>query len=296
MASPADAVISVSSHVARGGVGNRAMVFALERLGFEVWAVPTILLPHHPGHGPVEKIVPDEKGFEALLERLIEGGRGADVGGIVSGYLASAAQARAVAKLVRAVKAARPDAVYLCDPVIGDLDRLYVAEALAETIRDELLPLADIATPNAFELRWLAGSTQAESDLAPLARKLRPPEVLVTSAPSLMRGQVGNLLVDEADTILFEHSLLSTPVKGTGDLLAALLLARRLEGHAWPKAVEKALSSVFEIVAGSAKAGADELMLAELQTSLVQPHAPIGVRRIGNAPGMPRGEPNSNES
>ena len=49
-----DVVISISSHVARGCVGNRAMVFALERLGFETWAVPTVLLPHHPGHGPAE--------------------------------------------------------------------------------------------------------------------------------------------------------------------------------------------------------------------------------------------------
>ena len=73
---------------------------------------------------------------------------------------------------------------------------------------------------------------------------------------------------------------MATPAKGTGDLLAALLLARRLEGHDWPKAVEMALSSVFEIVAGTAKAGADELMLAELQTSLAHPHASINVRRM----------------
>ena len=95
-----------------------------------------------------------------------------------------------------------------------------------------------------------------------------------------MRGAIGNLLVTESETILFEHPQLATPVKGTGDLLAALLLARKLEGHAWPKATEMALSSVFEIVAGTAKAGADELMLPELQHSLAHPHAPINVRRM----------------
>ncbi len=57
------AVIVISSQVARGSVGNRAMVFALERLGFPVWAVPTVLLPHHPGHGPAERIVPDDSAF-----------------------------------------------------------------------------------------------------------------------------------------------------------------------------------------------------------------------------------------
>ncbi|MBE0694401.1 MAG: pyridoxal kinase, partial [Aquamicrobium sp.] len=39
------AVIVISSHVARGTVGNRAAVFALETLGLPVWAVPTVILP-----------------------------------------------------------------------------------------------------------------------------------------------------------------------------------------------------------------------------------------------------------
>ena len=50
------AVIVVSSHVARGSVGNRAAVFALETLGHPVWAVPTVMLPWHPGHGRATRI------------------------------------------------------------------------------------------------------------------------------------------------------------------------------------------------------------------------------------------------
>lgn len=281
MASPSGAVISISSHVARGSVGNRAMVFALERLGFEVWAAPTIVLPHHPGHGPAEKIVLDENHFAQFLETLMQDGRGSKVAAIVSGYLASPGQAQAVRRVVEKVKAARPDALYLCDPVIGDQEKLYVGKALAEAVRDTLLPLADIATPNAFECAWLAGASgTAEPDLATLARRLPPPVILVTSAPALMRGAIGNLLVTESEKILYEHPHLSTPVKGTGDLLAALLLARKLGGHDWPKAAEMALSSVFEILAGTEKAGADELMLAALQDSLVHPHAAINVRRM----------------
>jgi pyridoxine kinase len=257
------------------------MVFALERLGFTVIAAPTVLLPHHPGHGPGTRIAIDDKAFDSLLQDLIQDGGGAEIAGIVSGYLASEAQARAVARIVAAVKSVRPDALYLCDPVIGDAGRVYVGEAVAAAIRDELLPLADAATPNAFECAWLAGQAEASNpDLAALAKGLAPPTVLVTSAPALMRGQIGNLLVTETETVLFEHPELQTSVKGTGDLLAALLLARRLESREWPKAVELALSSIFEIVAGTQKAGADELMLAELQNSIPHPHAVINVRRI----------------
>ncbi len=278
---PKGAVIAISSHVARGSVGNRAMVFALERLGFETWAVPSVVLAQHPGHGPSERIVPDPNRFANLLQALIQDELTRDVAGIVSGYLASADQAHAVAALVETVKAQKPDALYLCDPVIGDMGGLYVDAALAAAIRDRLMPLADIATPNAFECAWLAGAAGAQPDLVPLARSLAPAALLVTSAPALMRGHIGNLLVTDRDPILFEHPLVSTPAKGTGDLLAALLLARRLEGLSLAKAAEKAIASVFAIVAGTAKAGADELLLPALQDAIVAPHTAIAARRLG---------------
>jgi pyridoxine kinase len=275
-------VISISSHVARGSVVNRAMVFALERLGFEVWAVPTVLLPHHPGHGSAAKIVLDSKPFAELLEALNPVEVGRPVTGIVSGYLGTPEQAEAVAALVERVKAAAPEALYLCDPVIGDAGGLYVPRAVAERVRDRLLPLADIATPNAFECAWLAGAEgDAQPDLAALARALAPPVVLVTSAPAMMRGHIGNLLVAGRETILFEHPMVENAAKGTGDLLAALLLARLVDGDKPAKAAERALQSVFEITARTAKAGADELMLAALQDSIVMPGAGVVARRLG---------------
>ena len=77
MASRSGAVLSISSHVARGSVGNRAMVFALERLGFTVWAVPTVLLPHHPGHGPADENCLDDKAFDGAASELLMSGRSA---------------------------------------------------------------------------------------------------------------------------------------------------------------------------------------------------------------------------
>ena len=280
MAAIKGTIIAISSQVARGYVGNRAMVFALERLGFEVWAVPTVLLPHHPGYGLVERIVPDDRQFTALLETLIEGDRAAPVAAIVSGYFANAPQARAVARIIRAVRGLRPEMVYLCDPVLGDAGQLYVAEDLAAAIGEELLPLADLATPNAFECAWLACAPAEPSDVAALAQSLPAAAVLVTSAPALMRGHIANLLSSNNGLFLFEHPVVQARAKGTGDLIAALVLARRLEGHAWPKAAEMAVSSTFEIVAATAKAGADELLIPENQSALVHPRAPVNVRRL----------------
>src|SRR4051794_31944095 len=121
------AVIVISSHVARGSVSNRAAVFALETLGFPVWAVPTVILPWHPGHGRATRIVPPLDQFKALMADLGRAPWLGEVGAVLSGYLGEAGQAEAVASLVGAGKAKTPDAVYICDPGMGDLGGPFVA-------------------------------------------------------------------------------------------------------------------------------------------------------------------------
>src|SRR5690606_18718273 len=117
-----------------------------------------------------------------------------EVGAVLSGYLGAPEQAASVARLVGAVRARNRQARYLCDPVIGDAGGLYVPEATAAAIRDLLVPLADIATPNRFELEWLAGERLADNGaVARAALRLGPPTMLVTSAHALMAGSIGNL-------------------------------------------------------------------------------------------------------
>ena len=47
-------VLALSSHVARGCVGLAATVPALQWLGHEVWALPTVVLASRPGLGPID--------------------------------------------------------------------------------------------------------------------------------------------------------------------------------------------------------------------------------------------------
>ena len=143
----AGAVIVISSHVVRGSVGNRAAVFALETLGHQVWALPTIVLPWHPGHGRSTRLTFDEADFDAAIDDLIRAPWIGEVKAVLSGYFGNAAQARSVAKLITALREKNPDVVYVCDPVMGDLGGLYVPETTAEAIRDHLIPLASVATP-----------------------------------------------------------------------------------------------------------------------------------------------------
>jgi len=210
-------VIVISSHVVRGSVGNRAAVFALETLGFPVWAVPTVILPWHPGHSRATRIVPPPEDFASLMDDLCGAPWLGEVGAVLSGYLGDARQADDVARLVSAVRNANPQAIYMCDPVIGDTGGLYVPESVASAIGTKLIPIADIATPNVHELAWLAGApmTDAASIMA-AAETLGPARVLVTSAPAMMSGSTGNLLVSGRQSLMAEHRLIPDAPNGLG--------------------------------------------------------------------------------
>lgn len=279
--SASGAVIVISSHVVRGSVGNRAAVFALEALGHPVWAVPTVILAWHPGHGRSTRITIDESDFDRLIDDLIRAPWIGEVHAVLSGYLGAAYQARAVARLVEALRAKSPELLYACDPVIGDIAGLYVPEATAVAIRDQLLPLATLATPNRFELSWLCGVLlETNAAILEAALSLGPPRMLVTSAVPMMSGSTGNLYLSGNHALLAEHRLIDNPPNGTGDLLSALFLARLLEGLSEERALHLATAGVFEVIARSAKRGADELTLEQDASSLSTPMAMVQMRRL----------------
>ncbi|WP_019994716.1 pyridoxal kinase PdxY [Aureimonas ureilytica] len=280
------AVLSISSHVARGTVGNRAVVFALETLGYPVWSVPTVTLPWHPGHGPSTRIVPDAETFAAFAADLARAPWLGEVGAVISGYFGAPGQVEAVAALVDAVKARNPRALYLCDPVLGDggadgAGRLYQPRAVLDAIRDQLIPRADIAVPNRFELEFLTGlEFSANNHLVEAASALGPRSVVVTSAYPLLRGGIGNLLVEDDTAILAEHRRIEGVPNGLGDLTGAVFLARKLAGLSGEKALQSTTAAVFEILARTTKRGKDELTLETDADSLKTPMAMVQIRRL----------------
>jgi pyridoxine kinase len=270
-------VIVVSSHVASGAVGNRAAVFALERLGFPVVAVPTVTLSWHPGEGPATRIVPGDDQFAGLVDDLIGVDWLGSVGGVLSGYLGTPGQAAAIASLVRAVKARNPRAAYLCDPISGDAAGPYVPAEVVAAIGRHLLPLADMATPNRHELGFFFGDSADEAGLTATARRSGIGEMVVTSAFSAP-GEVANLLVLPDAVHRARHAAVAEAPHGTGDLLAALYLGHRLEGAPPPQAFGRAVGATFHL-AGMA-GGGPRLPLPEGQAVLVSPDSALAVETV----------------
>ena len=271
------AIIVISSHVARGSVGNRAAVFALETLGFPVWAIPAITLPWHPGHGPSTRIIPGDEEFSNFLKDIENAPWINEVGGILTGYMASSNQVRDVGNLVKNLKTKNPDLIYLCDPVIGDNEGLYIEQETAQSIRDSLVDLADITTPNCFELAWLTGRKIAENvnQAVSMANQLGPKSVITTSSPSPISGETGNLYCGFGKTVLAAHTLFNSPPNGPGDLTAALFLGHLLANLGTTENLLQTTSSVYEILENATKKGSNELALESDAQSIVNPKARI---------------------
>jgi pyridoxine kinase len=274
-------IISISSHVVHGAVGNRAVVFSLETLGHQVWSMPTVILPWHPGHGRSTRITVSDADFSDAINDIIGSPKVLPVRAVISGYFGNTGQIQATARLVRALKENNPETIYLCDPVIGDSAGLYVPEDIALAIRDHLIPLADIATPNRYELAWLSGAAlETNAAVMDAALALGPARMLVTSAIPLLAGSIGNLLLTDRLALLAEHRLVGNPPNGLGDLTAALFLSHILKGDKEEKALQMTTASVFEILARSVKRGADELMLATDYSSFLTPMAMVQMRQL----------------
>jgi len=73
----------------------------------------------------------------------------------LTGYIGNPLFLRQVGHILKKLRQANPGLVYVCDPVMGDNGQLYVPKELLPVYRDEIIPLADIITPNQFEVELL---------------------------------------------------------------------------------------------------------------------------------------------
>ena len=224
-------VLSISSQVAYGPVGNSASVPALQAAGFTVSQVPTIVLSNHPGLGKPSGVKLPATELEAIMKSLDGLGVLDSCVGVMTGYFASADQILITAYFIHRMKQKNNSLYVLVDPVLGDSDRLYVSNEVANAIRDELLPLATCITPNRFELAWLTSKPVTNNaEALSAAAGLPGIEVLATSIP-IDHQTLATLAINNGD-----YAETSSPVKssvpyGTGDFLAGLYLSARLNGH-----------------------------------------------------------------
>ncbi len=268
-------ILSIQSSVAAGHVGNAAAVFPLQRLGFDVWQVDTVVFSNHPAHGRHKGRIIDADEVATLLDGLADLGLWEQCEAAMSGYLGSAETGAVIAATVARIRTARPDMLYLCDPVIGDDGKVYVGEGIVDFYRTAGVPAADIVTPNAFEAAHLTGIETATTEGAlAAARALRaagPRIAVVTGVRIGDRSQT--LAVSDSGAWSVTVPWVERPSHGAGDLFAALLLGRLLRNAPLPDALSLAVSSVHAVLDWRPAGAERDIPLIAAQAVLLEPPA-----------------------
>ncbi|MFD3405864.1 pyridoxal kinase PdxY [Kribbella sp. NPDC058693] len=280
-------ILSIQSAVAYGHVGNSAAVFPLQRIGVEVLPVYTVNFSNHTGYGAWRgpMISPDD--VREVLLGIEDRGVLPQIDVVLSGYQGGEGIADVILEAVERVKAANPNAVYSCDPVMGNAKSgCFVAPAIPVLLRDRVVPAADIITPNQFELGFLTNTEPdtLESTLASveLVRATGPRTVLVTSVerPDREDGTIEMLAVDDSGAWLVQTPYIPMKANGSGDVTAALFTAHYRRTGDLAEALARTTSSVFDLLTRTHESGERELQLVESQDAYASPQMQFKPQRV----------------
>jgi pyridoxine kinase len=280
-------VLSIQSWVAYGHVGNASAIFPMQRLGVEVWAIHTVQFSNHTGYGAWRGPVFSGEMVRDVVAGIEERGVLGRCDGVLSGYMGDAAIGEAIIDAVGRVRRANPRALYCCDPVIGDVDEgVYVRPGIPELLRDQALAIADVATPNQFELEYLWGRRVRTLDDALEAvaavHALGPRVVLVTS---LRHDGCGDEAIDvlasaEGKAWIARTPRLALSVSGAGDAISALFFVHFARSGGAETALARSVASIYGLLSRTAADGGGEISLIAAQDEFVNPSHPVATRRV----------------
>lgn len=275
-------VLSIQSHVCFGYVGNRAASFPLQRMGFDVNAVNTVQFSNHTGYGTWTGEILRANHLESLLEGLQARGVFARSEALLSGYLGSTDLGACLLTAAHQIKASNPSSIYLCDPVMGDVGRgFFVKPEIPDYFINQIIPKADIITPNHFEFNRIVGREITQfSQLAVALDEVHakgPSLVVITSfiEDASDRSLKVILSTRQGQRFYVESPLFDfvIPPNGTGDLFSALFLGNYLlNKKQHPEiALQRATGGIYKVLQTNVSKGTRELEIIAAQDAFLNP-------------------------
>lgn len=274
-------ILSIQSHVAYGYVGNRAAVFPLQRLGNEVVVVNTVQFSNHTGYGDwtgdIMSIEHIDKIFTGLQKRDVF----KNLDAMLTGYIGDSQLGDVLLKWLQIIKEENNKLVYCCDPVIGDVGRgIFVKPGIPEFFMNHAIKDADILSPNQFELEYLThikinniyDALAACQSLHDKGTKV----VLVTSLEcdeDTQNSKIAMLVSTTNEKYLIKTPKISLPISpnGSGDMTAALFLAKYLETKNLKLTLEYVSSAVYGVFEITQQKEQRELAIIAAQEQLINP-------------------------
>lgn len=247
--------IVIHSKVAYGYVGSNTTSLVLQLAGLDVIAVPTVILSNRYGLPTVGGgLIPADL-FQEILDGILALNILDEVSTIVTGYIGSATLVEITAQFIVKIKESHPEIVYLCDPVMGDQPQgLYVKEEVPQALITKLLPLADILTPNQFEMETILNQKIETFEKLKTSIQqhavLHTKDMLVTGCRfTTINDQSLHIIVkqqEQYEEITIDYVPVDPP--GTGELFAALVLVLKSRKYEDYKSCAKQASQLIQSV------------------------------------------------
>ncbi|KAG2191375.1 hypothetical protein INT46_001752 [Mucor plumbeus] len=239
-------VLSIQSHTVSGYCGNKAAVFPLQTLGFDVDNLNTVQFSNHTGYPSWTGSRTTAQDVQDLFDGLENNELIDEYTHVLTGYIGNFAILETIQKMVKKLKAVNPNLIYLCDTVMGDGGALYVAPEIVPLYRN-IMRYADVVTPNQFEAETLSEmkitSLEEACQVAKKLHSLGSPNVVITSlslslkdVPVEIQSETSSeeslycLSSQQINDGTTEQYLIAFPTyegyfTGTGDLFSSLTVA-----------------------------------------------------------------------
>lgn len=282
-------ILSIQSHVAYGYVGNRVATFALQRLGNEVLTINTVQFSNHTGYGKWEGDIFDQDHIKRVVKGLEAQKVLTKCNAIVSGYIGSPNIGNAILEAVALLKQKNPQAIYCCDPVMGDMDRGFFAQkGVFEFFKEQAIQHADVITPNQFEACALAEHDISTLDdakfVATKLKEMGPKIVVITSLrhKDTANNEIETLLYDGKEFLICKNPLIqfTTMPSGSGDMFTALFSHHYLSTKDLSTSLCQTVASLYDVLLYSFKAKSYELKLIEAQDFICNPKSNFQVIQV----------------
>lgn len=281
-------ILSIQSHVVYGHAGNSSAVFPIQRMGFEAWPIHTVQFSNHTQYkeGWTGKAFTAED-INQLVAGISNIGKLGDIEAIITGYQGSAEQCGAVLNTVQAVKEKNPNAIYVCDPVMGSPEKgCIVAPGIAESLIQDIMPTADVIVPNQFELAQFVNMEINSLDDAKRACQKAlekgPKVVVVKHLHSLSDESFSMMLATQEGCYLAQrpHLRFDKQPVGVGDLISAIFTAGLLQGRSAVEAFSHCNSAVYGVLKETAQRDEWELQTIAAQSELVEPSEIFAAQKL----------------
>ena len=274
-------VLSIQSNVVYGYAGNKVSTLAMQLQGVEVMPIHTVQLSSNTVYPDYDGIVLGAKQITRIVNSLEKIGVLSSIDAIISGYIGLAEQGEEILEAVKKIKYYNPNAIYVCDPVMGgDINK---GSSLPQNIIDfftkQAIKQADYITPNLLELQILSNlEIKTFSDVLKAIKILQNQPIQAIL--------VKNLLHAGKTTELFEM-ILATPSQsyhlarplydfphrplGVGDLICSLFTAHLVNGQSQLTAFELAANAANHVLDITKQQNARELAIIDAQKWIKQP-------------------------